>query len=96
MQVYWSGRAKRDISAIFDYLVERSPTGARTVLSRIEQRVVSLRLNPLLGPAVVEVDARMLAVTRTNYAVYYRIVQQEIVVLRVLHGAQERRIDPGN
>ncbi len=66
----------------------------RTVLSRVEKRVASLRENPLLGPAAFDTGARMLAVTRTDHVVYYRVDQREIIVLRVLHGAQERRITP--
>ena len=94
MRIRWSGQANRDVNAIFDYLSERSLRGVRTVLSRVEKRVASLRENPLLGPAVFDTGARMLAVTRTDYVVYYQVVQQEIIVLRVLHGAQERRISP--
>ena len=58
MRIRWSGQANRDLNAIFDYLSERSPRGVRTVLSRVEKRVASLRENPLLGPAAFDTGAR--------------------------------------
>jgi toxin ParE1/3/4 len=85
--------ANRDLNSIFDYLAERSPAGLRTVMSRIDARVGSLKDNPLIAPSVLDGRARMLAITGTPYLVFYRVETEAVVVLRVMHGAQERPTD---
>lgn len=76
---------------ILTYVSERSPRGANALLGRIEARIGSLSENPELGPAAPGLGSRMLAITRTDYVAFYRLQDEEIIVLRLLHGARDRR-----
>ena len=89
MRVRWSAQANRDINAVYDYLSARTKRGTRTVMTRIRDRVAALADRPLLAPAFLGTGARRLVITRTDYIVFYSAEPGEVVILRVMHGAQE-------
>jgi toxin ParE1/3/4 len=89
VRIRWSGEANRDLNAIFDYLTDRSPRRQLSLSARLRSRIGQLARHPLIAPVVAAPDVRMLVITRTNFLIYYRVLGEEIVVLRVRHGAQE-------
>jgi len=64
-------------------------------MTRIDQRVGSLRDHPQIGPDVLGGHARMLTISRTRYVVFYRVERDQVVILRVMHGSQERPTEFG-
>jgi plasmid stabilization system protein ParE len=89
MRVRYTPRARGDIAGIADYLVERSPAGARAVEARIRWTVQLLADYPKSGrPLEQRRDVRVMPVVRYPYLIFYRVDAGEIVVLHIRHGAR--------
>ena len=70
------------------YLSERSIAGADAVVDRIFEQIERLSQFPFLGQRGRVAGARELVVTATNYIIAYRLVDETLQVLAILHGAQ--------
>jgi toxin ParE1/3/4 len=89
LKLKWSAFAVEDRDRIFEYLAERNPLAALEVDDRFDQSVERLLPHPQVGrPGRVE-GTRELVVAGTPYIAAYRVSRDEIVILRLLHGAQE-------
>lgn len=87
--VRFDPRALADLEAIRDYLVARSPSGAERVRSHLMATLDRLADFPLLGCATDEPSVRVLPLTRYPYLVFYAVVNGDVVILHVRHGARE-------
>jgi toxin ParE1/3/4 len=88
MRLEWSAYALADRIAIFDYIEADSPQAAVAVDERIREQVGVLARFPQRGrPGRVE-GTRELVISRTPYVVAYRISDDTVRILRVLHGAR--------
>jgi len=83
MRVRYSLRAFADREAIYDYLEQRSPQGARNVQLAIVRAIRSLALHPRLGQQTDKPGVYELIVPRRPYKVYYRIETDEVWVLHI-------------
>jgi plasmid stabilization system protein ParE len=54
----------------------------------VDQAVASIIASPLAHPRVDE-EARRLVVRRFPFAIYFRVLTDELVVLAVMHGRQQ-------
>jgi plasmid stabilization system protein ParE len=52
MRIRYSPRATRDLEAIYEYVVKRSPRGGANVMAAIFASVEFIRRNPKAAPAV--------------------------------------------
>ena len=89
MHLEWSLFAIADREAIFDYIEQDSPRAAVVVDDRIEQQVEALEQFPEMGRKGREAGTRELVIQRTPYVAVYRFEGGVVLILRVLHGAQE-------
>lgn len=89
MHLEWSVFALADREAIFDYIEADNPRAAVTIDDRIETRVEGLAQFPEMGRAGRIEGTRELVISRTPYIATYRIVDDTVRILRVLHGAQQ-------
>ncbi len=88
MRLRWSVAAFTDRESIFDYIVSESPQAAIAIDEQIQLAAEGLTDFPESGrPGRVE-GTRELVVVRTPYIVAYRLSEETISILRVLHGAQ--------
>jgi addiction module RelE/StbE family toxin len=88
MRLEWSAYALADRMAIFDYIEADSPQAAVVVDERIREQVEVLARFPQSGrPGRIE-GTRELVISRTPYVVAYRITENAVRILRVLHGAR--------
>lgn len=85
MRVRYTLRALYDLEAIYLYLDERSPSGARAVKSTIERRIRQLADIPFIGPETDEPGVRELTIVRYPYKVYYRIRNDEVRIVHIRH-----------
>jgi plasmid stabilization system protein ParE len=69
----YAPRAYRDLEAIAEYLVHRSPSGAARVLAAIRSSIATLEAFPEIGPVVDDFGRRKLSVSRFPYVIYYRM-----------------------
>ena len=95
MKVRYTPRARGDLAAIYAYLDERSPNGARAVKARIERRIARLAEFPFVAPVTEVPGVYELTLLRYPYKIYYRVEQDEIWVLHIRHAARQSwRNDP--
>ncbi len=72
MKVRYRQRALADIDDIFHYLNERSPTGARHVLSAIADAIDEIGANPDAWQATSDPGVRAKTVGRYRYLLRHR------------------------
>jgi toxin ParE1/3/4 len=71
-------------------LAARNPSAEANVVASIRETIARLRELPLLGKRMDEPRVHLLIEPKYLYRVFYRVEEQTIFIIRVLHGAQER------
>lgn len=89
MMLRWMRSALADREAIFDYIEIESPRVAIAVDERIEVQIERLRAFPEAGRSGRVEGTRELVISGTPYVAVYAINDAGILILRVLHGAQQ-------
>lgn len=89
MQIRWLAAAVDDLIAIADYIARDNPKAARSVAGRIKNSVNSLEKHQGLGRFGREEGTRELVVSGLPYIIPYRVKNNLIEILRVLHGSME-------
>jgi addiction module RelE/StbE family toxin len=84
----WRETARADLLAIVDYISDHNPDAAQRLKDDIEARVAQLPMHPRLYRAGRVPGTREMLV-RSNYLVIYQETPRAVIVLRVLHGAQQ-------
>ncbi|WP_010216627.1 type II toxin-antitoxin system RelE/ParE family toxin [Sphingomonas sp. PAMC 26621] len=87
MRLVWRARTRRDVEAIVEYLAERNPSEADRVEALIERAVGTLQVRPLLYKPGRLPGTRE-AVIHRNYIIVYRVVDDVVTILAVLHARQ--------
>jgi toxin ParE1/3/4 len=89
MIVVWTRNAIRELRAIRDYIAQNSPKYARGMVDRITRKTKTLARFPRLGPEVTEYqDESIRELYEHPYRIIYRIREERIDVLSVVHGAR--------
>ena len=90
MRVVWRPMALEDREAILEHIAQDNPIAAIEIDDEIEAKSEQIRKHPTLYRAG-RVRGTREAVVRPNYVLVYRVDDDagEIVVLRVLHAAQQ-------
>ena len=84
----WKAIAAEDLMAIVDYISDDNPVAARSLMDEIEHKVAQLALHPKRCRPGRVTGTRELVV-RPNYIVVYAESAETVMVLRVLHAAQQ-------
>jgi toxin ParE1/3/4 len=88
MRVRWTTEAADDLERICDYIAESRPDSARRVAQSVVERIGTLETFPHLGrPGRVQ-GTREMAFPPLPLVAIYEAREEQIVVLRILHGAQ--------
>jgi addiction module RelE/StbE family toxin len=90
MIVIWSEEARADLQDIFDFIAEDSPRAALLVDERICKQTDELAFFPNLGRIGLVEGTRELVIQRTPYIAVYRVEEDVVRILAVVHGAEER------
>jgi toxin ParE1/3/4 len=88
MRVRFSSRAEEDILNAVRHIAADNPNAARIVSRRIREAAERLRDLPKIGRVGRVESTRERPVSRTPYLLIYRLDEDEVVVLRILHGRQ--------
>ena len=97
-----SRRADSDIERICDAIAANNPNAAERLDERLHAAMQLLARFPRLGHTRKDVqDGRYLFWVVASYVIAYRVEGNEVVVVRVLHGARDfrrlfRRTPPTN
>lgn len=86
-KIVYKELAYEDLVSIFDTIAKDSSNLALEYLDKLEETIDLLSTNPLLGVECkrknIHRECRVLIVE--NYLIFYQLVEQEIVILRILH-----------
>ncbi|MCM0044004.1 MAG: type II toxin-antitoxin system RelE/ParE family toxin [Burkholderiaceae bacterium] len=85
MRLEWLRVAIRNLEAEADYIARESPENARAFLRHLTSSVKELATHPHLGRPGRVLGTRELVITRYPYIVPYRIRENSVEILRVLH-----------
>jgi toxin ParE1/3/4 len=89
VRVRWLSKAVDNLEKIAEYIAEDDPKAAGRVLTRIADSVEILRRFPTAGrPGRVE-GTREFVVPALPYLIAYRVKEQQLEILRVLHAARK-------
>jgi toxin ParE1/3/4 len=87
--VRWTEKAVADLEAIEAHLTLGSERYARALIGRIVDRSERLSQFPQSGPIVTEYgDKSLRELFEHPYRIIYRLLEQEIEILTVIHSAR--------
>ena len=89
MRIRWLRLALEDLDQIAEYIAKENPDAASKVVAKLWAAVQALADQPQMGRSGRVFGTRELVVTNTAFIVPYRVVNTEIQILRVLHGARK-------
>ena len=89
MQIVWARTARRDVNEIWAYLETHDSEAAELVESKILEAVGGLSKFPKRGRPGRAAGTRELVIQASPYVAVYWVEATRIVILRVLHGAQD-------
>ena len=87
MRVRWTTDAADDLERICDYIAESHPESARRVAQSVVERIGTLTF-PRLGRSDRVRGTREITFPPLPFMAIYEVRDEEVVVLRILHGAQ--------
>lgn len=88
MRVRWTTDAADDLERICDYIARDRPDSARRVAQSVVERIGTLETFPHLGrPGRVQ-GTREIAFPPLPFVAIYEVREEQIILLRILHGAQ--------
>ena len=86
MKIRYRAQALSDIDEIFQYIQERSPTGAQSVLRAIYAGIHLVGARPLACEQTNDPSIRVKIVQRYSYKIFFSIADDEsIEILHVRH-----------
>jgi len=88
MRVRWTTDAADDLERICDYIAESRPESARRVAQSVVERIRTLETFPHLGRSGRVQGTREIAFPPLPFVAIYEVDDDQIIVLRILHGAQ--------
>ena len=89
MKVRWTIPAANQLQSIFEYIAAHNRAAAYRTAQRIREAILLTARMPCSGRIGRTEGTREITVSGTSYMVAYRIVENMIHVLAILHGAQE-------
>ena len=90
MRVHWTNRALDHLLAIHEYVAQNSEIYAERLVDRLTRRSEQIGLFPQSGRMVPEYKrADIREVIERPYRIIYRVKEDQIDVLSVVHSAQQ-------
>jgi addiction module RelE/StbE family toxin len=88
MRVKWLLVALDDLHQAGQYIAKSSPAAATKVIDRISKATRMLSDQPGIGRPGRVMGTRELVVTGTFYIIPYRVVEDVVQILRILHSSK--------
>jgi len=95
MKVVWTRPALRHLGEAREYIAIDNPAAAANQIERIEQSVRKLAVFPMMGRRGMRVGTREFPIPGTPYIVVYRLANDKLQILAVLHGARNWKSESG-
>jgi addiction module RelE/StbE family toxin len=91
VKLRYTPRSLREIDRAISYISEQSPQGAENVARRFHGLLYLLTQHPFSGVSIGFRGTRRLFLKPYPYMVYYRVNQDEIVILRFRHTSRKQQ-----
>ena len=88
MTLRWTLQALQNLNEAYEYIEIDNPGAATRIVDRIEAAVGRLRMFPQIGRPAPRPKTRELVIARTPFIAVYRVQNEEVVILSILHGAR--------
>jgi len=82
--------ASRDIDEAYDYVAEHDPLAADRQTDRFHQLFAKLAEMPGIGTHRDELQTGMRCLGIGKYLVYYKVMADELLIVRVIHSARDQ------
>jgi toxin ParE1/3/4 len=82
-------RAQNDLAEIWSYVVRDSLVAADRLIEMFHQKFLLLAAQPFMGESRETLQSGLRAFSAGNYVILYRLVQNGIDVVRVIHAARD-------
>lgn len=89
MDVVFRDEARGDLIEIGDYIAQDSRERARDFVARMKARCERIGDNPLAAPLRPKWGENVRGIVFGSYLIAYRIEGDEVLILRVFHGARD-------
>jgi toxin ParE1/3/4 len=89
MKLLLSFRAKEDLLEIWEFIADHDEVAADRYIDHLRDRVSELIHFPELGRARDEIHPGLRSLLARNHLLFYRLEDQEVQVLRILHGSMD-------
>ena len=89
MRVRWTRDAADDLQGICDYIAKSRPDSARRIAQTVVQGIAALNTFPNRGRQGRVEGTRELVFPPLPFVAIYEVHDDDVQVLRVLHGAQQ-------
>jgi toxin ParE1/3/4 len=96
VKLVWTQPALRHLSAAREYISIDNPAAANRQIERIELTVNRLKAFPMMGRVGIQAGTREFPVPGTPYILVYRVRDERLRILAVLHGARNWKSRPTN
>jgi toxin ParE1/3/4 len=93
VKLAWSARALRELRAQREYIARTQPAAAASIAEHIVSATDRLTIYPTYGRRATwdaSGQIRELVIAGTPFVVLYALADETIIVVRVLHAAQQR------
>ena len=91
MRLRWQARAVSDVQEIFDYIRLHNLAAAKTYTDQLFAAASNLIDFPLSGLPRPDIREGLRSVRMRSHRLYYRVVGDEIRILRVVHLSRDLR-----
>jgi toxin ParE1/3/4 len=91
MRLRYKARALKDVERIHGYISQFDPQAAKRVVARIEHSISRLAIWPHSGRTGTVAGTRILVVPGLPYVAIYRVRNDDVEIITVLHTARRRR-----
>jgi toxin ParE1/3/4 len=88
MKVRYTETALRELDEILAYIADRNFTAAASVRARVEELVERLSYFPYLAQGTERNGVRRVPLGNYPYVIFYTVEAEEVVILRIRHGAR--------
>ena len=88
MRIRWTVSAVEDLAELRAYIADREPRAAGRVARAIREDIRLLSRFPSLGRPGKVPETRELVIRKTPYIVMYRVRDEQLEILRVLHATR--------
>jgi len=89
MQIRWLEDAVEDLQALHQYIASDNPKAATDIAKKINHSVTHLKQHPAMGRPGRVVNTRELIIPNIPCIVPYRVKNNAIEILRVLHATMQ-------